>query len=306
MKTNEKRWRRTAGGQHGAISYQQLLGSGLTRHQVAQREHDRVLESVFRGVYRLEGAPITHEQRLMAACLATGGVASHRAAAALWSLRGCAPELIELTVLQRRAPALAGVTGHTTTHLPAVDVTTRQAIPVTAPGRTLLDLGAVAPLEAVEPALEDAIHRRLVTLPWLRKTLDRAGASGRGGTAVLRSLLDERAPGQGETESTLEDEILRVLRAGGLPEPVRQHRVVLPNGDLKRLDICYPDSWLAIEGQSLIWHGGRESLQADCERINLLAQLGWRVLLFTWDDVQVRPAEVVTTVRRMLGVDVAA
>jgi len=105
----------------------------------------------------------------------------------------------------------------------------------------------VASRDVVEAALEDALHRRLVSASWVERSARRAGRR----SATLLSLLAERAPGQAATESTLEDSIVRLLRGAGRPPPVRQYR--LP-GRSERIDLAYPEAKLAIEAQSMAWH----------------------------------------------------
>lgn len=297
MKGIETAWRQLAGRQHGVVSHRQLAALGLSDRQIFVRRQREELISAFRGAYLLAGSPATHAQSLMAACLATGGVASHRSAAELWGLRGCEGQTVEMLVCVRRRSELPGVIGHATRQLDAIDVTTRLAIPVTTPARTLVDLGAVAPVEVVEGALEDALHRRLVTRSWLERTLTRGCAPGRDGAGTLRRLLLDRPVDRRPTESTLEDEIVRIIRRAGLPEPVRQHPV-----GRWRIDVSYPDDRIAIEGQSMGWHAGRADLQRDCDKFNLLVALGWRLLLFTWDDARRRPNHVVDTVAGALTV----
>ena len=300
MKGSEREWQLQALRQHAAISRAQLLAAGLSARQIERRTAAGTLLPVHRGVYRVAGARPNWEQALMAACLATGGTASHRSAARLWELRGCGFDAVEVTVLGRRRPELAGLTSHTTLRLDPGDVCERKGIPVTTPARTLLDLGGVVPVEVVEPALEDALHRGLVTTTTLDRLLRRVGAMGRDGTATLRALLAARVPGQAPTESPLEDELLRALRRAGIPEPVRQHVISTPGGRPIRVDLAYPDQRLAIEAQGAAWHTGRAALQRDCERLNVLIALGWRVLAFTTDDVRRRPRRVAEAVRTML------
>lgn len=295
------RWRARAQRQHAVIGHAQLVAAGLSRRQVERLVAVAALVGVHRGVYRVGGAPETWEQRVMAACLASAGVASHRSAAALWGLRGCESEAVEVTVAGRRRPALAGVTGHTTARLDAVDVCERRGIPVTTPARTLLDLGGVLPAEVVEGAMEDALHRGVVSAAALERTLGRAGAMGRNGTATLRALLAGRYPGLAPTESPLEDDLVRLLHRSGLPEPVRQHVVGRPGDHLVRVDLAYPHHRVAIEAQGAAWHTGRARLQRDCDRLNLLTALGWRVLAFTSDDVRRRPRAVVASVGAALS-----
>ena len=255
----------------------------------------RLAVPVHQSVYRVGDAPPSPEQALLAACLAMGpgASASHRSAAALWRMRGAELGAPEITVADGRHRPLHGVVVHRTDRLEAIDVSRVRRIPVTTPARTLLDLGAVAPAEVVESALEDALMRRLVTFRPLTDTRARLGRSGRNGAGVLRDLVEGRDPATAPPQSVLEDGLLRLLRQGRLPEPVRQHEV----GGV-RLDFAYPHVRLAIEADSRIWHGGRLDIQRNSDKGNVLVARGWRVLHFTSADVRRRPAYVVDCVAR--------
>lgn len=296
MNASENDLNRLAAGQLGLVQRRQMLDMGMTARQIQLRLEAGSLVRAHPGVYRFAPVPLSWEQSVLAACLATGGAASHRAAAALWGLRGCQPGPVELTVAGRRRPELDGVVAHTTDRLDRMDLTVRGRIPVTVPARTLLDLGAVVKVDVVEPALEDAVLRELVSFRRLLRTVERLGASGRNGAGTLRWLLEARDPATAPTESMLEDRLVRVLRGGGLPEPVRQYRV-----GRVRVDLAYPDVRLAIEADGRVWHAGRTDLQRNSSKGNLLVGLGWRVLHFTWFDVTRRPGDVVATVAFQLA-----
>ena len=280
----------------GVVHRRQALALGMTPRQIDRRPEAGLLVSLHRSVYRQAAHGPSPEQALMAACLAAGGVASHRSAAALWRLRGAAHGVPEVVVAGRRRPDLAGALVHRTARLEAVDVTRRSGIPVTAPACTVLHLGAVVPVEVLEPAMEDAILRRLVSFSQLARTAERLGAPGRNGAAVLRRLIAARDPATAPTESMLEDLLARVLRKGGLPEPVRQHRV----GGV-RIDFAYPEARLAIGADGRVWHAGRGDVQRNSSKGNLLVGMGWRVLHFTWFDMTSRPGYVVATVGQLLS-----
>ena len=298
MESKEKAWLALAGRQHGVASSSQLRALGLSARQVALRVDRGSLIRVHHGVYRLAGAVRSFEQHLMAACLASRGVASHRAAAMLWELRGHSEQVVEVTGTGSRPSGVVGAVTHCSGRLDRADVTVRRAIPVTTPGRTLLDLGAVVPERQVEVAVEDALYRRLVTYDGLVQQLERVGARGRNGTAVLRAILAVRNPRAAPTESLLEDKLVQILRRGGLSDPVRQHWVRMPGHPPVRIDLAYPEERVAIEAQSVAWHAGREDLQRSCRKRNLLVALGWCLLEFTWEDADERPELICATVRR--------
>jgi len=290
---------RLAARQYSLAHRQQLFDLEMSPRQIQARVDARWLVPVHRTVYRLAGGRSSPEQTLLAACLAAGpgAVASHRSAGTVWGLRGVEEQPAEIIVVGDRHRRVAGAVVHRTDDLDPVDVSQRRGIPVTTPARTLLDLGAVAAASVVESALEDALMRRLVTFEHLGRTLARLGGPGRSGAGVLRTLVEERAPATGPTQSVLEDELVRVLRRGGLPDPVRQYEV----GGVK-LDAAYPQVRLGIEADSRIWHGGRLDVQRNSDKANLLLAHGWRVLHFTLSDVRRRPAYVVDAVAQELVV----
>jgi very-short-patch-repair endonuclease len=284
---------RLAAGQHSLAHRHQALALGMTPRQLQWRLDAGLLLPVHPAVYRLPGVAATKEQAMLAACLAAGNgaVASHRSAAALWGLRGAEAAAPEISVLGSRRPELRGVLVHRTDRLDRIDVSRRAGVPATTPARTLLDLGAVVPVEMVESALEDALMRRLVTFALVAGTIKRLGGSGRRGAGVLRALVEERDPATAPTQSMLEDLLFGVLRRGGLPAPVRQYEV---GGVL--LDGAYPHVKLGLEADSRVWHGGRLDVQRNSEKHNVLVAHGWRVLHFTWFDLTRRAPYVVGTV----------
>ncbi len=89
---------------------------------------------------------------------------------------------------------------------------------------------------------------------------------------------------------------MKVLRRGGLPDPVRQHWVRAPGQPPVRIHLAYPEERIGIEAQSVAWHAGREDLQRSCRKRNLLVALGWCLLEFTWEDVHERPHQICETV----------
>ncbi|HVL04366.1 MAG TPA: hypothetical protein VM388_00110 [Acidimicrobiales bacterium] len=297
MKSVDVQLNRLAAGQYSLAHRKQALELGMTARQIDERVASGLFAPEHPGVYRLASAPRSPAQATLAACLAAGGgaVASHRSAGALWRLRGVEAAAPEIIVPATRCPTLRGVLVHRTDRLDDIDVSRRLRIPVTTPARTLLDLGAVVPVEMVEPALEDALLRRLVTFKLLVDTLERLGGPGRNGAGVLRALVEERDPATAPTESMLEDMLYRVVRRGGLPEPVRQYEVAGV-----RLDGAFPDIRLGIEADSRIWHGGRLDVQRNAEKANILLAQGWRALHFTWFDLTRRARYVVESIGRQL------
>jgi very-short-patch-repair endonuclease len=289
--------------QYGLVTRRQLLAF-LSSDQIEGWLADGRLVPVRPGVYRFQGAPPTWEQHLLAACLATNAVASHRSAARVWGLGRIAALRLEVTMPLGRVVRLNGVRAHRSTLLGPGFLTTHREIPVTTPARTLIDLSAVASPRRVRDAVDDALRERLVTLEELRACFDAMAGRGRRRVAHFRPILEARQPGYDPGDSQLEAKVARWLAAGGLPSPVRQHPV-LTAAHRYRIDLAYPELRIAIELDGWTDHGTRNAFDHDRQRGNDLELAGWTVLRFTSrstrDDVirTVRAARAAATSRTL-------
>ena len=272
-----------AARQYGLLTRRQWLDAGLTTRQLEHALKCGTLRAVHAGIYAIPGSRPCFERDLLAACLATGGVASHRCAAYLWKFRKFERPVVEVLVETGHTPRLAGVTVRRTGELDDADRTHIGVLPVTSRARTLLDLVSVAPA-LVEGALDGALHKRRLSLRVLVRLLERAGEH-HPGHRVLAPLVAARVAGRRPTESELEDDLLAVIRRFGLPEPVPQH----PHRG-RRIDFAYPELVIGIEANSVQAHSAKEDVQRNAEKANEL--LDWWMLYFTHDDVHQRPADV--------------
>lgn len=289
---------RLAGGQFGLLTRAQARACGMTDGAITYQLR-RGWHSVHRGLFLLPGFSPSWEQSVLAACLrgGPGTVASHSTAGALLGLDGCGRGPIHLwSSHQWAAP---GVHVHRSRALPDCDRTNVGVIPVTNASRTLLDLGAVCDEEVVEIAVECALRRGMTSIPRLRWRLQEVGGKGRAGSAVLRRLIDLRDPKARPAASVLEVKFLRRIRRSRLPTPTRQLQVDTGTGR-RFLDFAWPHARLAVEVGGRGSHSGPAAEQRDSKRHNELTILGWRVLYFTWDDVEHRIEYVVACIEREL------
>jgi very-short-patch-repair endonuclease len=85
------------------------------------------------------------------------------------------------------------------------------------------------------------------------------------------------------------------LCASGHAEPVREYAFALPRRF--RFDFAWPEKMLAVEIEGGLYSGGRHTRISgfikDCEKYNLAALAGWRVLRYTEKCLKNRPAQVV-------------
>jgi len=169
----------------GPAAIQYRLGSGT-------------LVSVHPGVYRLQGAPSSWEQRLKAAQLwaGTSSANSHRSAAGLWRLDGLDPGgIVELTTTSGRSDVPEGIVLHRSKLLTPGDAGWLGPLRVTGVARTLMDLGAVvADPAVVEAAAESAFRRDSELFARLKRRLEDEGRHGRRGFGTLRDIIDLRDP----------------------------------------------------------------------------------------------------------------
>jgi len=248
----------------------------------------------------LDGSPVTRLTRMMAACLSLwpDAFASHLSAASLWQLPGFeASAPIEISADKARRRRNPPYTVHWTAPIPAHDRASVNAIPVTSPSRTILDVAGLLLPELLEEAVDDAIRRRLTSVSRLRWQLEKAGR--RRGVAELRALVDARDPSARPSESVLETKVARILRTAKLPGLVAQYDIVVAERVIARVDFAFPAAEVAVEADGYRWHSGRTQWQHDVERRNALTNLGWRVIHVTWEDLN-RPQAIVDHVEQAL------
>jgi very-short-patch-repair endonuclease len=224
----------------------------------------------------------THLTAVQAHC--PEAIASHRAAGLLHELDGIEHDAVEVTV-PPRVNIRRGAIVHRSTDLVVFEVVTIDGLRVTDPTRTLCDLGAVVGVNAVERAVESALRRQLTDVPTI---VDRATAlrrPGRAGPNVVLDVLGRRPARAMPTESDLETLFLQCLREHGVPEPVRQHRVLQNGRVIARLDMAYPPARVLVELDSWKHHSSPAAFQRDRSRQNAVVIDGWRPLRFTWTDV---------------------
>lgn len=268
-----------ATSQYGLVAREQLLAQ-LSVDQIEARIGARHLIPVRPAVYRLVGAPTSWEQRLLAVCLSSGAVGSHRSAARVWGIAGIPGIRLEVSVPVGRRVRLDGVRAHRSTLLRSDFVTVERGIPVTTVARTLVDLSAVTSDERVRLAVDDALRHDLVSLAELTRCFESLAGRGRRRVARFRQVLEARQPGYDPGDSELEARVARWLVAGGLPAPVAQHPV-RGHDHRYRLDLAYPDLQIAIELDGWSAHGTRSAFDHDRARGNDLELAGWTLLRFT-------------------------
>lgn len=260
--------------------------------------------ALHRSVFCIAGSKPSWKRSMLAGVLAFGDdvFASHESAAALHSLPGFPPGSIHITVPRGRRRKARGIVAHQAELVPTFDRAIVDAIPVTSTARTLIDIAMLSGIDVVEEATDYAINRGLVSLKGLTWELDQLSNANRPGTGLLRKIVEVRTPGDRSPESRLERKFLRLIKKAGLRLPVAQLEICdRTRRFVARVDFAYPDLMLAIELDGYAYHGSRPAFQRDRERTNSLVALGWRVIRFTWEDIELRPKQVASRLRGLLS-----
>ena len=116
--------------------------------------------------------------------------------------------------------------------------------------------------------------------------------------------MTERAPryqaGQAIAERRTTT-LLLLLRSAGLPPPQLEYR--FHSERRWRFDLAWPEYHLAVEldGGEWLARGGRHNTDADREKLNAAAVLGWRVLRFSGGQLDAEPGACVDLLARALA-----
>ena len=284
---------------HGMLTRAQAAERGLTNKMLRGLVARNVLVEVLPGVFWLCAVPFTWESKVKAATTwARPAAGACRTAAAGWGLDGFPKDRID--VVSTRAPHPPDwLNLRRTDELPASDVRIRNGLPFTSVERTLAELGAVCGPQKVEQALDDALRKRLTTLPRLINYIDQRGGRGRNGCKSLRRLVEARFKEPKITQSVFEDAFLTMTSKFNLPIPTKQHLVTVA-GRRFFLDFAYPSALVGIEAWSYAFHSARDDWEHDQERHNLITSMGWRLLYVTHRQLCEAPHEIAGEIRELL------
>jgi hypothetical protein len=286
-----------AATQYGIFTRMQARRCGLSDRQLQYRVRNGVLEQLARHVYRVRGSELTWHQRLLAACFVGGEkcLASHRAAAELHGFDAVRRGLIEVTVPRGTRRLNVDAIVHESLDLAPDDYMRVGPIPVTSPARTLIDLGAVARWERVEEAFDGAERDELTERFRVVRRHAQVRRQGRNGVGPMAVVLQNRVVVP--PKYVIERRFVRLLENAGLPLPKLQYEVELPNGRKAYLDAAYPALMLGWELDGHGAHATRRQRAADNARASVLADLGWDLRRFTYEQVMDASGTVVRTVR---------
>jgi hypothetical protein len=290
------------------FSVQRARELGVTPGILRSRRLDRP----FHGVRsRLETGAGEHLDAVLAYAtrMSPHAFISHLSSAVVWGLPlpgSPAPRPVDVSVIfPRRAPEGRGVRGHSVRESGVhVWVHPRFEVRVSSPASTWVQLAAdlTHPYDLV--AVGDALVRepQHPSDPGALATIDQLGRALSAGRRVkaddLRRALHRIRVGASSRPETW----TRLLMVdAGLPEPTPAFEIADDAGDfVARVDLAFEAERLALEYEGEHHLTNPVQWRRDIERIERLADLGWRVIRVTSDDVFRHPDAFVRRVRRAL------
>jgi very-short-patch-repair endonuclease len=279
--------------QHGVVSRRQLLELGHARATISVWENDGKLHRIHRGVYAVGHEALSWQGRLQAAVLANEpAVASHITAAWIWGLLRSRPGTFHLTAPTRRHRKEKVVVHFA--RLETDDVTTVDDIPVTSPGRTVLDLAPNKSWRDLGRFLRSLDDDELLDRRRVEALLSRT--AGHPGNAKLTAALRAYKPETATLRSDLEKRFRDLLLAAGLPRPQMNALV-----EGYELDAYWEAEGFAVELDVYATHGSPTSFEADRERADDLLLAGIELIRVTDVRLDREPRETVARVAAHLA-----
>jgi very-short-patch-repair endonuclease len=286
----EDRIAAAAARQHGVVTRRQLIDAGLSASAVSRRLAAGRLRSIHAGIY-LVGPLLPPRALEMAAVLASapGGVLSHLSAASLWGLRavrggaaekrfaGAGVEPIDVMIAVSNRARRPGIRVHRVARLDDMDRTIHDAIPITTPARTLLDLARVVGTRDLENAVARAEREGLVSRDALTALVARH--PHRPGTPALRAVL-AAGGGPALTRSEAEAKFLALVRTAGLPIPEANVSV-----GRYEIDFLWRSAGIAVEVDGFQHHSSRPRFEGDRRKDARLLAAGIHVVRLSWRQI---------------------
>jgi very-short-patch-repair endonuclease len=222
------------------------------------------------------------EIRAAVRSLGAGAVAVHETAAELHGMAGLRTE----ATIHVSVPGVAAkvrIDERMQVHqlsLPAESTTDVQGIAVTTPLQTAAHLICRVDRFAAVSLLDSSLNQDLLTPPDLEALP--ALIRGRRGAVAARSRLREV---DGRAQSPLETRMRLRCADGNVPPDQLQYPIHDTDGYLLAVaDAAWPGRRVAAEADGRHPHSRPDALYQDRLRQNRMANAGWTILRFTWQD----------------------
>ncbi len=263
-----------AAHQRGLFTLEQASNAGFDPRSIQRALRRRRWEEVAPRVYRaMPAGPLLPIDDLHAAALSADALAARLSTLALCDLHPhpFTPQL--LVVRSRRNLDRPGM--HSTRSLPDEDRTTIAGIPSTTAIRATIDACGRLPRTLATRVVTKAIVRRRFQPAELVIRADELRNPRRPGAVAVLRIVQELNPSIAEARNEWEALIGELAVKFGLPAPVFNFRVDLPNGP-RFLDAAWPPVWRGIEYDGYWEHLlSTQRFDDDRARQSELQEAGW-------------------------------
>jgi hypothetical protein len=282
--------RELAAGQFDVVATWQLRAAGLTRRMIENHIQQEGWRVVHAGVYALTNAPLTRQQRWIAATLTTpNSVLSHASAGACWGIRAFEAKFETITRPGSGGPRRIGNLLVCRSRRLDEDITRHRGIRITTAARTVIDLASHLHERATARAFREALRLKVTTRQELTTTLERH--RGRKGTRPIAHLLTRYAPVPYQhTRSDAEGRALELLHDAGIEAPRVNIRVAGEEADL-----AWPQRQLIIEVDGPHYH---QFAAEDARKQRQWENAGYTVRRIASDVVYYEPAHLIALAER--------
>jgi very-short-patch-repair endonuclease len=287
-----------ASHQRGRVARCQLLAAGISARMIRTAVKRHGLHRVARGVYAVGHLAEIELAAEVVALLAVGPDATLVGPSALFVHGVLAYPPVEVHVANcdgTHSSHRPGIRLHRYAAIPRAQLTTRRGLPVTTAERALLDSVALLSPAELERAFWEAIALRATSKTKVRELV--AVSPGREGCALLRSLADPKRRG-GRSESPPEQVALDLIRAAGLPEPVRQ----APLHGFKA-DLYWPEAGVVMEIDGEQFHNQdvRPNFVRDRRKIRTFQEHGLQVVPVAPEELE-RPLPIIRQLTQAIAI----
>jgi very-short-patch-repair endonuclease len=283
--------------QQSVITRRQLMALGVSESAIDHSIRRGRLIRLHQGVYAVGHQALAPHAAELAAVLAVGEGAylSHFSAAALWGMVPEPPRLVHVTLVGRDAGRRrSGIEVHQTRMVDSRDVTIHHGIPVTRPARVVLDIAPGLSDRQLERTFDRGLKERRFSrhavATVVARNLQRPAATR------LKALAEAQGRFSTATRSPPEEALLKLIRAGGLPEP-EVNAWLAPY----EVDFLWRAQRLVVEVDGYAFHATHRSFEADHARDLELEARGFDVVRYTADQITQRPEWVLVHLTRRLG-----
>jgi hypothetical protein len=286
--------------QLGLFSDRQVAAVGGDRALRARRVASGRWIRVCRGVLGFPGWAPSFRRSLWASLLAApdGAMVSHWSAAALHRMVGYPPTRFQICVPHGcHAPNPIAIVRQTTQ--PAVPFLI-DGLPVTPIERTVVDLGSITGPTRLGATFEELVLGGRTTFERTRREFLSLARQGRPGITVLHTVL-ERADGPGPARSELERALDRIIATLPGRPPAREAPLPGREWSNERVDRCFEDELLIVEGDGRRWHARSAAFTRDRQRDRVAMLAGYRTARYAYEELTGDPDGVRAELLALLG-----